>query len=87
MAMTPIRDAAADVTTGLTTELRAAAEASVERVAALIAEVALVAAPSNEEAERARFIADRLRSMGYEPEIDAISNVLVRRGSRADRPC
>ena len=82
MATAPTSDLTPDVTTGLTTELRAAAEASVERVATLIAEVALVASPSNHEADRARFIADRLRSMGYEPEIDEISNVIVRRGSR-----
>ncbi len=68
-------------TTELTTDLRAAAEASVERVASLAGEIALVAAPSNHEAERARHIAGILTRMGYEPEIDAIDNVIVRRGS------
>lgn len=69
-------------TTELTTSLRAAAEASVERVVTLTTEVALVAAPSNHEAERARFLAGRLRQMGYEPEIDEVDNVIVRRGGR-----
>ncbi|HEV2529875.1 MAG TPA: M20/M25/M40 family metallo-hydrolase [Thermomicrobiales bacterium] len=68
-------------TTVLTTELRAAGEASVERVATLAAEVALVAAPSNHEGARARHIAGILERMGYEPEIDEIDNVIVRRGT------
>jgi tripeptide aminopeptidase len=82
MTTTPTSDVAPVVTTGLTTDLRAAAEASVERVATLTGDIALVAAPSNHEERRARFLAGRLRAMGYEPEIDAVSNVIVRRGSR-----
>ena len=65
---------ASEVTTTLTTGLRAAAVASVERVATLSSEIALVAAPSNHEAERARYLAGLLREMGYEPEIDAIDD-------------
>ena len=82
MTTAPTTGTTTGVTTTLTTDLTAAAEASVERVAALTAEVALVAAPSNHEGDRARFVADRLRAMGYEPEIDEVANVIVRRGSR-----
>jgi tripeptide aminopeptidase len=77
---------APEVTTTLTTDLRAAAEASVERVATRAGEIALVAAPSNHEAERARYLAGLLREMGYEPEIDDVDNVIVRRGVRGGRP-
>lgn len=82
MTTAPITETTPGVTAALTSDLTAAAEASVERVAALAAEVALVAAPSNHEGERARFVADRLRSIGYEPEIDEVANVIVRRGSQ-----
>lgn len=82
MTTAKINGTAATVTTSLTSDLRAAAEASVERVATLAGEVALIAAPSNHEADRARFVADRLEAMGYEPEIDEVSNVIVRRGQQ-----
>ena len=64
-------------TTALSDTLRQAAEGASERVAGLAAEIAQVASPSNHEETRAAWIADRLRAMGYEPEIDAISNVIV----------
>ena len=72
-------------TTALTDTLRQAAEGASERVAGLAAEIAQVASPSNHEETRAAWIAERLRTMGYAPEIDAISNVIVRRGRRGGK--
>lgn len=66
--------------------LLADAAASVERVAALAAEVCAVPAPSNDEFERAAFVAAKLKGMGYQDaEIDEIGNVIVRRGTKGGK--
>src|SRR5690554_4515601 len=41
--------------------------------------VCLVPAPPFKEERRAKFVAGLFRELGYEPEIDSVNNVVVRR--------
>src|SRR4051794_18672276 len=65
--------------------IRDAANARAEATATLAIRICEVPSPTGDEAERAAFIASLLRERGYTPEIDAISNVYVRRGSRGGK--
>lgn len=68
-------------------QLRAAADAHVEAIASLASRICEVAAPTGQEHERARLVAELWRERGYTPEIDAVSNVYVtRKGSAAGGP-
>lgn len=53
-----------------------------DAVCDLAVRICNVPAPTGEEHERARFVAELLRERGYEPEIDEVSNVYARRGQR-----
>lgn len=55
-------------------------------VAAWAEEICLVPAPPFAEGARAEFVADRFRDLGYQPEIDDVGNVVVRRPGRGDAP-
>lgn len=69
-------------------KLRERAEAHIEAVASLARRICEVPAPTGQEQQRARLIADLWRERGYTPEIDAVSNVYVRRqGTRPQSPC
>jgi tripeptide aminopeptidase len=48
--------------------------------------VCLVPAPPYKEDRRAEFVAGLFRELGYEPEIDAIGNVVARRAGRGEAP-
>lgn len=56
------------------------------RVAELAEAICLVPAPPFEERRRAEYVASLFRDLGYEPEIDAIGNVVVRRAGRGEAP-
>ncbi|HET9015541.1 MAG TPA: M20/M25/M40 family metallo-hydrolase [Thermomicrobiaceae bacterium] len=62
--------------------VRAAARSRIEATAELTARICAVPAPGGLERERAEFVAGLLRERGYDPVIDEISNVYVRRGQR-----
>jgi tripeptide aminopeptidase len=66
--------------------LRAVATQHTEAVAELARRICEVPAPTGQEQERANFVASLWRERGYAPEIDAVGNVYVRRGSHMDRP-
>lgn len=53
-----------------------------DEVCDLAVRICNVPAPTGQEQERARFVAELLRERGYEPEIDEVSNVYARRGNR-----
>ncbi|MDQ3541179.1 MAG: M28 family peptidase, partial [Chloroflexota bacterium] len=59
----------------------------VDPIAELAAEIAAVPAPTNDEAERARFVAGRLTALGHvDVEIDRLSDVVGRlRGKDSSR--
>jgi tripeptide aminopeptidase len=59
--------------------LRVAAEGHIEGVASLAQRICEVPAPTGQEHERALLIASLWQERGYTPEIDAVSNVYVRR--------
>jgi acetylornithine deacetylase/succinyl-diaminopimelate desuccinylase-like protein len=62
------------------------ATTSVERVASLAADICTVPAPSNDELERAAFVAAKLKGLGYQDvEIDEVGNVIVRRGTKGGK--
>ncbi|QBD78809.1 M20/M25/M40 family metallo-hydrolase [Ktedonosporobacter rubrisoli] len=67
-------------------QLRVAARQQVEAVVELAMRICKVPAPTGSEQERASFVASLWRERGYTPEIDAVNNVYVRRGARADKP-
>ncbi|GCE27480.1 peptidase M20 [Dictyobacter alpinus] len=58
----------------------------IEDVVMLTQRICAVPAPTGEEHERAKFVADLWRERGYNPEVDELGNVYVRRGKKADRP-
>ncbi len=62
--------------------MRAAAADRVAFVADLAMRICAVPAPSGLEAERARFVAQLLRDVGYAADVDEIGNVYARRGDR-----
>lgn len=55
-------------------------------VVELAQRICAIPAPTGEEKLRAEFVASLWRERGYEPEIDEISNVYVRRGKRGEGP-
>jgi len=67
-------------------QLRTVARNQTEAVATLAQRICEVPAPTGDERQRAEFVASLWRERGYTPEIDAISNVYVRRGSRNSGP-
>jgi len=67
-------------------QLRTVARNQTEAVATLAQRICEVPAPTDDERQRAEFVASLWRERGYTPEIDAISNVYVRRGSRNSGP-
>lgn len=66
--------------------IRRDAAARIEDVVELTQRICAVAAPTGDERKRAEFVASLWRERGYVPEIDAVSNVYVRRGKKADKP-
>lgn len=67
--------------------LRGKAATHVEAIANLASRICEVAAPTGQEFERARFVASLWQERGYEPEIDEVGNVYVRRrGNTENRP-
>lgn len=66
--------------------MRAQAEGVREQVAEWAEAICLVPAPPFEEQQRAEFVAGKFRELGYEPGIDEIGNVAVRRGGRGEAP-
>ncbi len=67
-------------------QLRTVARNQTEAVATLAQRICEVPAPTGDERQRAEFVASLWRERGYTPEIDAISNVYVRRGSQNSGP-
>ncbi len=67
-------------------QLRAAAAKRTEAVAELAQRICEVPAPTGNERERGRLVASLWRERGYTPEIDAIGNVYIRRGTREHGP-
>lgn len=63
-------------------QARAAAAGRVNFVADLAMRICAVPAPSGQELDRARFVAQLLEDVGYPAEIDEIGNVYARRGTR-----
>ncbi|MBE3558539.1 MAG: M20/M25/M40 family metallo-hydrolase [Ktedonobacteraceae bacterium] len=57
-----------------------------EPVVELAQRICAVPAPTGQEQQRAALVASLLRERNYEPEIDEISNVYVRRGQHNERP-
>lgn len=67
--------------------LRATAQTHVEAIASLAWRICEVAAPTGQEFERARLVAALWQERGYQPEIDEVGNVYVRRkGRRKNAP-
>ncbi len=52
----------------------------------LIRELVALPGPSGQEGPVREYLADRLQALGYEPEVDAKGNLLVRVFGNADRP-
>ncbi len=70
----------------LLSQLQTAASQRIEAVVDLAKRICEVPAPTGHEQERAQFVASLWQERGYTPEIDAVSNVYVRRGKRMDKP-
>lgn len=68
------------------TRHRQQAESLRDDVAGWAASICLVPAPPYREDERAAYVAEQFRELGYEPEIDEIGNVIVRRAGQGDAP-
>lgn len=62
--------------------IRAKSAARVDDVCDLTVDICNVPAPTDAEQLRAEYVAELLRQRGYEPEIDAVSNVYARRGNK-----
>ncbi len=62
--------------------IRAAATARVDATADLAMDICAIPAPSWDEGDRARNIADLLTQRGYEAEIDDVDNVYATRGNK-----
>ncbi len=63
-------------------DIRNASAERVDDVCALTVDICNVSAPTDAEQQRAEYVAGLLRQRGYEPEIDAVSNVYARRGNK-----
>ncbi|HEY0753167.1 MAG TPA: M20/M25/M40 family metallo-hydrolase [Ktedonobacteraceae bacterium] len=67
--------------------LRAVAQTHVEAIVSLTRRICEVPAPTGQEFARARLVATLWQERGYQPEIDTVGNVYVRRGGkRGDAP-
>ncbi len=62
-----------------------AAASHVETVVDRNMRIAAVPSPTGFEAERAAFVAGMWKELGYEPEIDDIQNVYIRRGNKGGK--
>ena len=67
-------------------QLRDAALSRIEAVAKLTQRICAVPAPTGNERQRAEFVASLWQDLGYTAEIDALSNVYVRRGKKGKGP-
>ena len=67
-------------------QFRSIARSHTEEIATLAQHICEVPAPTGEEGKRAEFVASLWRERGYTPEIDAMSNVYVRRGKHSISP-
>ncbi len=65
--------------------LRTIAQDAVERAADLTRTITEIPSPSGDEQRKAEFVADLLNDRGYDPQIDDVHNVVVRRGDRGGR--
>ncbi len=74
------------MTSNIFEQFRSIARSRVEDVATLAQRICEVPAPTGDEGKRAEFVASLWRERGYTPEIDAISNVYVRRGKHNASP-
>jgi tripeptide aminopeptidase len=63
-------------------QIQEAARQRLDDVADLTMRICAVPSPTGQEQQRAAFVAELLRERGYEPEIDTVSNVYARRGTR-----
>lgn len=61
--------------------IQAESQARVDDVCDLTVRICAVKSPTGAEGVRAEFVASLFRERGYEPEIDEVSNVYVRRGT------
>jgi tripeptide aminopeptidase len=66
--------------------IRRDAEARIEDVVDLTQRICAVSSPTGDESRRAAFVASLWRERGYDPEIDAVGNVYVRRGKHPNKP-
>ncbi|GAC1431855.1 MAG: M20/M25/M40 family metallo-hydrolase [Ktedonobacteraceae bacterium] len=74
------------MTPNLLEQFRNIARSHTEDIAILAQRICEVPAPTGDEGKRAEFVASLWRERGYTPEIDAMSNVYVRRGKRSTGP-
>jgi acetylornithine deacetylase/succinyl-diaminopimelate desuccinylase-like protein len=65
--------------------VRAAAASHVEAALERTMAICAVPSPTGAEQQRAEFVAGLLRELGYDPQIDAVSNVYARRGQRGGK--
>ncbi|GAC1357128.1 MAG: M20/M25/M40 family metallo-hydrolase [Ktedonobacteraceae bacterium] len=70
----------------LLSQIQNIARSRVEDVATLAQRICEIPAPTGDERKRAEFVASLWQKRGYTPEIDAISNVYVRRGKHTSGP-
>lgn len=66
-------------------QVRAAAANRVKFVADLAMRICAIPAPSGQEGDRARFVAQLLDDIGYAAEVDTVGNVYATRGSRGGK--
>nr|BBH91371.1 peptidase M20 [Thermosporothrix sp. COM3] len=66
--------------------IRSRAQAYLEQVVETGIQICTIPAPTGAEGKRAEFVASLFRERGYEPEIDALQNVYVRRKGRHPGP-
>ena len=74
------------LTTSELSQLRQVADSYVERAVELAKRICAIPAPTGDEGKRAEFVAALLRERGYQPEMDEVKNVYVRRGTRGSGP-
>lgn len=70
------------LTKDLLKNIREASASRIDDVCQLTIDICNVPAPTDAEQDRAEFVAGLLRQRGYEPEIDSVSNVYARRGTK-----
>ncbi len=74
------------MTTNMFEQFRTIARSHREDVATLAQRICEIPAPTGDERKRAEFVASLWHERGYTPEIDAMSNVYVRRGKHNTNP-